>query len=272
MGNLNTTRTVGQPREVQELQNGLTTLEGTRAGYSIAAAIREHGTTLRLGQIGKDVIAYFDPGRNEIVISEGLREASLNVLVQHEYTFLYPADWKAREIVEEGYTGTYIAGPRNRAGTYSTSFAVGVTRAAGRKPTEAAMVLLSKFRSAFSIQELGPFPTTVAGAPAVEVEIAYWMPLPLNSIHPQRTVIRERNIFFQRGDRLYELRYVASEEDYETWLGAFRALVESFACPEKPTDTVFYRPVVTAVPQHAREESPGYEAEESQSNGKPEHH
>jgi len=27
--------------------------------------------------------AYFDPGRNEIVISEGLREASLNVLVQH---------------------------------------------------------------------------------------------------------------------------------------------------------------------------------------------
>jgi len=189
----------------------------------------------------------------------------------YEYTFLYPADWKAREIVEEGYTDTYIAGPRNRAGTYSTSFAVGVTRAAGRTPTEAATVLLSKLRPGFSIQELGPFPATVAGAPAVEVEIAYWMPLPLNSIHPQRTVIRERNIFFQRGDRLYELRYAASEEDYETWLGTFRALVESFAFQEKPTDMLSYRAVATAVPQPVREESPGYEAEGNQNDGEPEH-
>ncbi|MBC8264677.1 MAG: hypothetical protein H8E47_11205, partial [Anaerolineales bacterium] len=151
-----------------------------------------------------------------------------------EYTFLYPAGWRARESVEEGYVDTHIAGPRNRAGTYSTSFAVGVTRAAARTPAEAAMVFLSKFRSAFSIQELGPFPTTVAGASAVEVEIVYWMPLPLNSIHPQRTVIRERKIFFRRGDQLYELRYAATEENYETWLGAFRTLVESFAFPEKP--------------------------------------
>jgi hypothetical protein len=75
--------TVGQPGEIQKLQDGLTALEGTRTGYSIAAAIRGQGTTVRFGQIGEDVIAYFDPGRNEIVISEGLREASLNVLVQH---------------------------------------------------------------------------------------------------------------------------------------------------------------------------------------------
>jgi len=189
----------------------------------------------------------------------------------YEYTFLYPADWRAQESVEEGYVDTHIAGPRNQARTYSASFAVGVTRAADRTPTEAAIVFLSKFRSAFSIQELGPFSTTVAGAPAVEVEIAYWMPLPLNSIHPQRTVIRERNIFFQRGDQLYELRYAASEEDYETWLGAFRILVESFAFPEKPTDMLSYHPVATAVPQPVREESPGYEAEENQSDGESEH-
>ena len=190
----------------------------------------------------------------------------------YEYTFLYPADWKAREIVEEGYVDTYIAGPRNRAGTYSTSFAAGVTRATDRTPAEAATELLAKCRSAFSCQELGPFSTIVAGVLGVEVEIAYWMPLPLNSIHPQRTVIRERNIFFQRGDQLYELRYAASKEDYETWLGAFGILVESFAFPEKPTDVLSYRPVETAVPQPVREESPGYEAKENQSDEEPEHH
>ncbi len=185
----------------------------------------------------------------------------------YEYTFLYPADWKAREIIEEDYMDTYIAGPRNRAGTYSTSFAVGVTRAAGRTPTEAATELLAQYRSAFSCQELGPFSTRVAGIPALEVEIAYWMPLPLNSLHPQRTVIRERNIFFKRGNQLYELRYAATEEDYETWLEAFRTLVESFAFPEKPADTLSYRPVATAVPQPVREESTAYEAEENQSDG-----
>lgn len=188
------------------------------------------------------------------------------------YTFLYPAGWRAREILEEGYVDTYIAGPRNRAGTYSTSFAVGVTPAADRTPAEAATEFLAKYRSAFSWQEVEPVSTIVAGRPAVGVEIAYWMPLPLNSLHPQRTVIRERNIFFQRGDQLYELRYAATEEDYETWLGAFHTLVESFAFAEKPADMLSYRPVVTAEPQPVREESPDYEAKESQSDGKPEHH
>jgi len=183
-----------------------------------------------------------------------------------EYTFLYPADWEAREIVEDGYMDTYIAGPRNRAGTYSTSFAIGVTRATGRTPAGAATELLAKYRSAFSIQEQGPFPTIVAGVPAVGVEIAYWMPLPLNSVHPQRTVIHERNIFFQRGDQLYELRYAATEEDYETWLGAFHTLVESFSFAEKPTDMLSYRPVAMTVPQPVREESPEYEAERDQGN------
>ena len=183
---------------------------------------------------------------------------------QISYTFLYPADWQVREIVKDGYMETFIGGPRNQAGTYSISVAVGVTRAANQTPAEAAAKLLSKFRSAFSIQEQGPFSTTVAGRPAVEVEIAYWMPLPLNSLHPQRTVIRERSIFFRRRDQLYELNYAAPEEDYETWLGAFQTLVESFAFPEKPTDVLSYRPVETAVPQPVREGSSGYDTEESQ--------
>ena len=130
--------------------------------------------------------------------------------------FLYPTDWKVREIVENGYVEIFIAGSRNRAGTYSVSFAVGVTRPADQTPTEAATSLLSKFRSAFNSQELGPVSTTVAGSPAMAVEVVYSMPLPLNSIKPQWTVIRERSIFFQRGDQLYEIGYAAPEEDYET--------------------------------------------------------
>lgn len=68
---------------VQRLQDGLTILERTGAGYSIAAAIRERGTKVRFGQAGEDAIAYFDPVSNEIVVNEELRDTSLNVLVQH---------------------------------------------------------------------------------------------------------------------------------------------------------------------------------------------
>jgi hypothetical protein len=74
---------MGQPGEIQKLQDGLKALEGTRAGCSTIAAIRRQGATVRFGQTGEDVIACFDPGRNEIVISKKLREASLNVLAQH---------------------------------------------------------------------------------------------------------------------------------------------------------------------------------------------
>ena len=191
---------------------------------------------------------------------------------QFPYTFLYPAGWNAREIIEKGYAEVFIAGPRNQAGTFSVSFTVGVMFGIVQTAKEAATAFVSSNRLAFDCQELEHVSTIVAGRPAVVTEIAYSMPLPLNSVKPQDTLIRERRVFFKRNSHLYELDYAATEEDYETWLGAFRALVESFAFPEKPTDTVFYRPVVTAVPQHAREESPGYEAEESQSNGKPEHH
>lgn len=38
---------MGQPGEIQKLQDGLTALERVRAGYSIAAAIRQQGTTVR---------------------------------------------------------------------------------------------------------------------------------------------------------------------------------------------------------------------------------
>lgn len=186
-------------------------------------------------------------------------------------TFLYPVGWEVREIVENGYVEIFVLGPINRAGTYSTSLSVGVTRAAGQTPLEAANTLISKYRAAFKAQERGPFSVTVAGRPAVGVEIVYSMLLPLNSLNAKQTPIRERRIFLEESNQLYELDYTAPEEDYATWLEAFHTLVESFTFLEEPADRASYRPVVTAVPQPPREESPGYEAEEGQNDGEPEY-
>ena len=176
-------------------------------------------------------------------------------------TFLYPANWQVREIVEDGYVEVFIASPHSQAGNYAISFTVDVIDATDQTPTEAATAWLSRFRSAFSLQEWGPDATTVAGQPAVAVEVAYSMPVPPNSINPQWTVIRERSIFFRHESRLYELNYAAPEADYETWLEAGNTLVESLDFVERPAETGLYRAVDTVAAQHVREESPGYDQE-----------
>ena len=96
-------KTVGQPGEVQKLQDGLAALEKARVGHSIAAAIREQGTAVRFGQADEDVIAYFDPEGNEIVVNEGLRDASSNVLAAHLAHEGTHVQWNRDSSVEQEY-------------------------------------------------------------------------------------------------------------------------------------------------------------------------
>jgi hypothetical protein len=105
----------------------------------------------------------------------------------------------------------------------------------------------------------------------VEVEIAYSMLLPLNSLNAKQTPIRERRIFLEESNQLYQLDYTAPEEDYETWLGAFHTLVESFAFSEEPVVMAPYRSMERVAPPPVREESPEYKARESQSDEEYEH-
>lgn len=175
--------------------------------------------------------------------------------------FLHPAGWEARESVEKDTIEVFIVGPRNQADTYTTSLTVEVSLAPEQTPEEAAAELISRYRSFSSFQELGRASGTVAGHPAVEIEFAYSMPLPLNSVDPELTLIRQRRIFLKRGDQLYELRYAAPEENYETWLEAFRTLVQSFTFPQEPVSRLPYQPVITAAPHYVREDATGYDAE-----------
>lgn len=176
--------------------------------------------------------------------------------------FLHPADWQVREIGEDESIEIFIAGPRNRAGTYTTSLTLKVSPASEQTPEEAVAALLARYRAISSFRELGRASGTVAGYPAIEVEFAYSMLLPLNSVNPQWTEIRQRRIFLKRGYQLYQLRYAAPGEDYEAWLEAFRTLVQTFAFSEEPVSRVSYQPVILAAPQYVREDAKEYETDE----------
>jgi len=158
-------------------------------------------------------------------------------------TFLYPADWEAREILEGGYEKIFIAGPCNQAGTFNTSLMMRVSSATDQIPEEAAKLFVSKYQSAFNCQVDGMAFGTLGKRAATEVEIAYSMALPLNSVNPKLTKIRERHIFLKHDDQLFELLYAASEEDYAIWLEAFRIMVQTLLFAEE-TQTATFRSFV----------------------------
>jgi hypothetical protein len=158
-------------------------------------------------------------------------------------TFLYPANWEVHEILEVGYEKIFIAGPSNQAGTFNTSLIVRVSPATDQIPEEAARLFVSKYQSAFNCQVEGMTFGKLGKKAATEVELAYSMALPLNSVSPQMTKIRERHIFLKHVNRLFELLYAASEEDYATWLEAFRVLVQTFSFLDK-SQTILSRPFV----------------------------
>jgi hypothetical protein len=158
-------------------------------------------------------------------------------------TFLYPANWEVREILESGYEKIFIAGPCNQAGTFNTSLMVRVSPATDQMPEEAARLFVSKYQSSFNCQVDGMACGTLGKRAATEVEIAYSMALPLNSVNPQPTKIRERHIFLKHDDQLFELLYAASEEDYAIWLEAFRIMVQTLLFAEEPEIATF-RPFV----------------------------
>lgn len=182
---------------------------------------------------------------------------------QTPYTFLYPAAWKPREIVHNGHTETFIAGPVNKAGTYAVSLTVGVSPAGEQTAEAAAASFLSRYRQMPGFQALGQAVGTIAGSPAVEIEIAYVMPLPLNNLNARKTSIRERHIFLKQGTFLYELLYSAAEDDYDAWLGTFQILVRTFA-PEiqETTPARKFQPLVASptLAHAVGEQSSEYEA------------
>lgn len=149
------------------------------------------------------------------------------------YSFLYPAEWTVREILENGATEVFVAGPASRDGTSTLSFAVRVSAEPDFTPEDAAAVFLARYRPAPGFQERGRSSRTVAGSTATETEIAYATLLPLNSVNARPVVIREHRIFFRRADLLYEILYAAPEGEYDMWLDSFRTLVQTFSIIEE---------------------------------------
>jgi len=163
--------------------------------------------------------------------------------------FLYPEAWNIREIINEDSIEIFIAGPRNRADTFTTSMTVRGQVGQGQTLEELSAEYIDRYRPLAGFKVVAQTKGALDGNEAVEVEIVYTMPLPLNNVNARMTPIRERRIFLKREERVYELIYAATEEDYEAWLPTFQILARTFTFKERVGGE--FHSLVTAFPAQA---------------------
>ena len=184
-----------------------------------------------------------------------------------DFSFLYPSGWKVREIEAKDYNEVFIAGPRNEADTFTLSLIVSVIPArekGGAFSTLDEMMAdyLAKYESSVNFREISRAWGTLVGVAAVEIEISYTFPLPINNVNAKETPIIERKIMFKKGSQFYELAYTAVAEDYYAYLESFKDAVRTFKLRREREEARVFQPLVTLTPAYAvREKSEEYKTE-----------
>lgn len=184
-----------------------------------------------------------------------------------DFEFLYPAAWQVREFDRDGHSGVFILGPRNRDDTLSLSITVHVFPACERKgkfATVAEVVedYLRKSRQLANFGEISRAQGTIVGVDAVEIEIGYSIPLPINDVNAKETPVMERKIVFKKGPQFYDLAYTAVTGDYYAYLESFSDAVSTFKFRREREETGVFQPLVTLTPSYAVREKPEkYETE-----------
>ncbi len=206
-------------------------------------------------------------GESAIPRRVGHRAAFTSINPRLDFEFLYPAAWQVREFDRDGHSEVFILGPRNRGDTFNLTMTVHVfptQERNGKYATVAEVVedYLRKSRQLSDFREISRAWGTLVGVDAVEIEISYTMPLPLNNVDAKDTPIVERRIIFKKGPQFYELTYTAAAEDYYTYLESFEDAVRTLKFREGREQAKVFQPLVTLAPTYAVLEKPEeYEAE-----------
>jgi hypothetical protein len=191
-------------------------------------------------------------------LSNYIRFTSANP--RFNFSFLYPSDWQLREVTGADYDEVFILGPRNKENTYSLALAIRVTLSrekGGRYGSLEELIAdhLARCQRSTGFQEISRAYGYLADVEATEIEIGYTIPLPINTLNPQKTPIVERRIFLKEGEYFYEVIYRAVKENYYQYLEAFKDVVRTFEFRYATAQRV-YRPLVMPAPAYAVHEHP----------------
>jgi|GEM_PF-1798489 len=138
----------------------------------------------------------------------------------------------------EPYAMVVFYEPRREEKGFRAEMIIAVTDSAKTAvaPTLEAMVtdLLARRQQLTDYRLISRSEGKVFDAQASVVELSYNVPASLNALERRLTPIREKVVLFVRGARLYQVRYVNTEDEYPRLEEAFERLLASLAFQASP--------------------------------------
>jgi hypothetical protein len=142
-------------------------------------------------------------------------------------SFDCPDEWRPRDVGGERAPEVFISGPPGTEQRYPPYISVRARPAEERDAGDIAEEAVARHAKLDDFRDLGRAREEIAGRPAIVVDLAYSLRLPLKSREARQTPIRERRVVFRQDDLLYEIVYSAAEAEYLTWLPAFETVLRT---------------------------------------------
>ena len=148
-------------------------------------------------------------------------------------SFEYPKDWKLEE--EQGsvekYHSVRLMGPRNPAGTYTSTISIAgspVSKEGGKFAGLADIVKNYKEHQIPGSRVEEEKVTVVGGQGAVDLTVSSVIPPMLHKgLKPVKISVRTRTLFTQKGSTLYRITYSSDRRIYTRHLKKFDRLLET---------------------------------------------
>lgn len=145
------------------------------------------------------------------------------------FSFNCPEDWEVRETPVKSGVKFFLRGPLNQAETLFAAITVRARSGKSRILSGLDCEWVGRRRAFRTFRILARTETDLAGCDAIQIDAALEAPLPMHAVHPKLVTVRERVVFALRDEKIYELTYRATQDDFEANLPVFEALVASFS-------------------------------------------
>jgi hypothetical protein len=145
------------------------------------------------------------------------------------FSFTCPDEWESRHTLTITGRRFFLRGPLSKDESLFASITVEAHPRLNRALDEVLCEYKTSRRAFRTFRILAHTQTSLAGHEALQVDTAHEMPAPPPSPRSRMITIRERVILAVHEEKTYQICYRATQDDFDTHLPIFEALVASFS-------------------------------------------
>lgn len=147
-----------------------------------------------------------------------------------DFTFKYPADWKASETQgrSERYDAVYLNGPRDDDREFSIGISITVVPADGQSDSALLPEYLETTARFNNFELLSQKSRAIGGQKTSSATYQHTMRLPIDHVDATDVLIKGDTFFLRRGDRNYRVTFRGTAEQFDEYLPVFERMLKTF--------------------------------------------